>query len=69
MSVEQSQIHMQRLMLRYPSGKIALSGVTLDIQQGQFVYLVGESGAGKSSLLRMFYGGIRPSSGTLMVQG
>jgi len=69
MSVEQSQISMQRLMLRYPSGKIALSGVTLDIKQGQFVYLVGESGAGKSSLLRMFYGGIRPSSGSLMVQG
>ena len=59
---------MQRLMLRYPSGKTALSGVTLDIKQGQFVYLVGESGAGKSSLLRMFYGGIRPSSGTLTVQ-
>jgi len=55
-------------MLRYPSGKVALSGVTLDIKQGEFVYLVGESGAGKSSLLRMFYGGIRPSSGTLMVQ-
>jgi len=69
MSVEQTQISMQRLMLRYPSGKIALSGVTLDIKQGQFVYLVGESGAGKSSLLRMFYGGIRPSSGSLMVQG
>jgi len=71
MSIEQSeiqQIQMQRLMLRYPSGKIALSGVTLDIKQGQFVYLVGESGAGKSSLLRMFYGGIRPSSGTLTVQ-
>lgn len=64
----QAQIQMQRLMLRYPSGKVALSGVTLDIKQGEFVYLVGESGAGKSSLLRMFYGGIRPSSGTLMVQ-
>ena len=55
-------------MLRYPSGKTALSGVTLDIRQGEFVYLVGESGAGKSSLMRMFYGGVRPSSGTLMVQ-
>jgi len=67
-NIQQTQIQMQRLMLRYPSGKIALSGVTLDIKQGQFVYLVGESGAGKSSLLRMFYGGIRPSSGTLTVQ-
>jgi len=56
-------------MLRYASGKTALSGISLDIAQGQFVYLVGESGAGKSSLLRMFYGGIRPSSGVLRVQG
>jgi len=55
-------------MLRYPTGKVALSGLTLDIAQGQFIYLIGESGAGKSSLLRMFYGGIRPTSGTLTVQ-
>lgn len=61
-------IHMQRLMLRYPTGKVALSGLTLDIEQGQFVYLIGESGAGKSSLLRMFYGGVRPTSGALRVQ-
>ena len=59
---------MQQLMLRYPTGKVALSGVTLDIQQGQFVYLIGESGAGKSSLMKMLYGGVRPSSGQLSVQ-
>jgi len=59
---------MKQLMLRYPTGKIALSGITLTIPQGQFVYLTGESGAGKSSLLRMFYGGLRPTSGQLTVQ-
>jgi len=62
------QIQMQQVMLRYATGKTALSGITLDIPQGQFVYLTGESGAGKSSLLRMLYGGIRPTSGLLMVQ-
>lgn len=68
MSHAQALIQMQRLMLRYSTGKTALSGVTLDIRQGQFVYLVGESGAGKSSLLRMLYGGVRPTSGMLVVQ-
>jgi len=68
MAHDQPLIHMQRVMLRYPTGKMALSGVTLDIFQGQFIYLVGESGAGKSSLLRMLYGGLRPSSGILNVQ-
>jgi len=55
-------------MLRYPTGKTALSGITLSISKGSFVYLTGESGAGKSSLLRCMYGGIRPSSGQLSVQ-
>jgi cell division transport system ATP-binding protein len=68
MSAPSPLIHMQQLMLRYPTGKTALSGLTLNIEQGQFVYLVGESGAGKSSLLRMCYGGVRPTSGTLSVQ-
>lgn len=68
MSDRDALIQMQRLMLRYSTGKVALSGVTLDIHQGQFIYLVGESGAGKSSLLRMLYGGVRPTSGMLMVQ-
>jgi len=68
MSTPPPIIQMQQLMLRYPTGKTALSGLTLDIPQGQFVYLIGESGAGKSSLLRMFYGGIRPTSGSLSVQ-
>jgi cell division transport system ATP-binding protein len=61
-------IEMQQLMLRYPAGKVALSGISLAIAKGGFIYLTGESGAGKSSLLRMFYGGLRPTSGQLSVQ-
>lgn len=56
-------------MMRYKTGKVALSGLNMDIPQGSFVYLVGASGAGKSTLLRMLYGGLRPSSGQLEVQG
>ena len=68
MSANQPIIDMQQLMLRYPTGKVALSGVSLSMQQGAFVYLTGESGAGKSTLLRMFYGGLKPTSGQLNVQ-
>ena len=64
-----TMIQMNRLMLRYPTGKIALSGMTMNIEKGRFAYLTGESGAGKSSLLRCLYGGVRPSSGQLTVQG
>ena len=62
------QVEMEQLMLRYPTGKVAVSGVSLSIAKGQFVYLIGESGAGKSSLMRMFYGAARPSSGVLKVE-
>ena len=68
MSDSKTLIEMQQLMLRYPAGKVALSGVSLAIDKGSFIYLTGESGAGKSSLLRMFYGGLRPTSGQLSVQ-
>jgi cell division transport system ATP-binding protein len=62
-------IQAKQLMLRYPSGKTALAGITLHISKGRFVYLTGESGAGKSSLLRCIYCGVRPSSGQLTVDG
>lgn len=63
------QFTMQQLMLRYKTGKVALSGVTANIVRGEFVYLTGESGAGKSTLLQMLYGGLQPSSGILQAQG
>ncbi len=61
-------IQARQLMLRYPTGKIALSGITLHFPKGSFIYLTGESGAGKSSLLRCLYGHVRPTSGQLSVQ-
>jgi cell division transport system ATP-binding protein len=69
MSDTQPIIQMSNLMMRYQTGKVALSGINMDIPQGSFVYLIGESGAGKSTLLKMLYGGLRPTSGQLQVQG
>jgi len=68
MSKAKELIQLQQLMVRYPTGKVALSGVTMGVHQGEFLYLTGESGAGKSTLMRLFYGGLRPTSGQLMVQ-
>ncbi|MBC8041917.1 MAG: ABC transporter ATP-binding protein [Rhizobacter sp.] len=46
-----------------------LSGITLDIEQGDFVALMGPSGSGKSTLLNLIAGIDTPNSGTLTIGG
>ena len=47
----------------------ALDGINLNIEQGDFVFLVGQSGSGKSSLLRLLLKEEKPTSGTVTVDG
>jgi len=47
----------------------ALDEINLNIEQGDFVFLVGQSGSGKSSLLRLLLKEEKPTSGTVTVDG
>jgi cell division transport system ATP-binding protein len=54
---------------RYPSGDIGLDGVTFSILPGEFVFLVGASGSGKSTTIRLLIKETEPTGGTLRVAG
>lgn len=53
----------------YPGDVIALSDISLDIHEGELVFLTGPSGAGKSSLFKLIAGIEKPSGGILQVSG
>lgn len=52
---------------RYENGSVALNGITVKIDQGEFVYIVGPSGAGKSTFVKLMYREVKPTSGQLTI--
>jgi cell division transport system ATP-binding protein len=62
-------ISLRGVTLVYPNGTRAIDGVDLEIAKGSFVFLVGHSGTGKSSLLRLLYREQKPSKGEVVVDG
>ena len=60
-------IELKDVTKEYSKGIAALNGISLTIEQGEFVFIVGDSGSGKSTLIRLLMKELDPTSGTITV--
>ncbi|MGQ9670394.1 MAG: phosphonate ABC transporter ATP-binding protein [Desulfosoma sp.] len=65
----QPLLQVRQLMKKYPSGTLAVAGVSLDLTPQDFLVVIGCSGAGKSTLLRCLNRLLKPTSGKIILLG
>jgi cell division transport system ATP-binding protein len=62
-------IRFQHVFKSFPNGALALKDVSFHVSKGEFVFLTGHSGAGKSTIMKLMFGEQRPSEGDVRVSG
>ncbi len=62
-------IELQDVQKTYDTGTKALNGISMKIDDGEFVFLVGPSGSGKSTIIKILTAELRPTSGSALVNG
>ena len=55
--------------MEYDNGTRAIQGISLTIEDGEFVFLVGPSGSGKSTIIKLLTSEVEPSAGRIMING
>lgn len=62
-------IRFERVAKRYPNGHVGLHELSVHVRRGEFLFVTGHSGAGKTTMLRLLLAMERPSSGKLLLGG
>ncbi len=62
-------IRMTNVEKTYDNGTHALNGISFQIDDGEFVFLVGPSGSGKSTIIKLLTGEVVPTAGRVMING
>src|SRR5437764_6956847 len=62
-------IEFRGVFKRYSSGDVGLEGATFSIERGDFVFLVGATGSGKSTVMRLLIKEVDPTEGSIRVAG
>tara|TARA_B110001450_G_scaffold207151_1_gene197445 strand:- start:7612 stop:7968 length:357 start_codon:yes stop_codon:yes gene_type:complete len=62
-------LELNNIKKTFEDGFVALNGVDLKVEEGEFVVLLGPSGSGKTTLIRSINGLVQPDSGTIKFNG